>query len=72
MVVVQWLRLCYAVLAHFDQLVFNVFQVVSGCFKFIKLVQVVCVVECYRWFSFFKVVLVCFSSFHLVSCCSVL
>ena len=31
LVVVQWLRLCYAVLSHLNYLALKLFQVVLGC-----------------------------------------
>ena len=72
MVVVQWLRLCYAVLAHFDQLVFNVFQVDSSCFKFFKLIQVLQVGSsclCCGVISLVQFLQSCFSLFQFVSIC---
>ena len=74
MVVVQWLRLCYAVLAHFDQLVFNLFQVDSSCFKFFKLIQVLQVGSsslCCGVISLIQFLQSCLSLFQFVSLCFV-
>ena len=60
-VVAELLRLCYAALAHFDELAFILLQVVIGCaicFHQFILEAALC------WFSFFKVALVSFSSFQ--------
>ena len=59
LLVVQWIRLCFAVFCWFS-LIFNLFQVVLSSSSW---------VECFRWFSFFKVISVCFSLFQFVLCC---